>query len=439
MQLENKATRINLFNFTTPQMRAFHMAWFAFFLCFFAWFGIAPLMPVVRRELSLSQEQVGWCIIASVAITILARLVTGWLCDAFGPRLTYTALLLLGSLPVMGIGLADSFESFLIFRLLIGAIGASFVITQHHTSLMFAPNCVGAANATAAGWGNLGGGVTQAVMPLLFAFLVSVLGLSAYAGWRLSMLLAGLVCFFAGIAYYRLTQDTPQGNFDKLRRTGKLPPRKVAAGAFWEACRDYRVWLLFLIYGACFGVEITIDNIAALYFADYFDLGLTAAGATAAAFGCMNLFARAAGGYIGDRCGWTWGLSGRVWWLFAVLLCEGLALIAFSQVRWLVLAVPMLMLFGLFVKMANGATYAVVPFVNPRALGAVSGIVGAGGNAGAVAAGFLFKDAGSWPISLAILGGAVTTIACVVPAIRFSEQPAPQAVAGTEVVEPAVA
>jgi len=438
MESHHKATRIELLNFATPQMRAFHMAWFAFFLCFFAWFGIAPLMPVVRQELALSQQQIGWCIIASVAITILARLVVGWVCDAVGPRLTYTGLLLLGSLPVMGIGLANSFETFLIFRLLIGAIGASFVITQYHTSLMFAPHCVGTANATAAGWGNLGGGVTQLAMPLLFGLFVSVLGLSAYAGWRVSMLLAGSICFLTAVAYYRLTQDSPEGNFSELRRAGKLPPRREAAGAFWEACRDYRVWLLFLIYGACFGVEITIDNIAALYFADDFGLGLTAAGATAAAFGCMNLFARALGGYFGDRCGRRWGLPGRVWWLFAVLFSEGLALVAFSQARLLVLAVPMLMLFGLFVKMANGATYAVVPFINHRALGAVSGIVGAGGNAGAVAAGFLFKDAGSWPLSLGILGGAVAAIACLTPAIRFTEQPEPQTGLAAE-LEPAIA
>ena len=49
---------------------------------------------------------------------------------------------------------------------------------------------------------------------------------------------------------------------------------------------------------------------------------------------------------------------------------------------------------GLFIKMSNGATYAFVPFVNKRALGAVAGIVGAGGNVGAVAAGFLFRSEG---------------------------------------------
>ena len=92
----------------------------------------------------------------------------GWLCDRIGPRKTHTWLLILGSLPVMGIGLAHDYTSFLIFRLAIGMIGSSFVVTQYHTSVMFAPNVVGTANAAAAGWGNLGGGVTQMAMPLLF-------------------------------------------------------------------------------------------------------------------------------------------------------------------------------------------------------------------------------------------------------------------------------
>ena len=184
MPVSAKATRIDLRNFHTPQMRAFHVSWIAFFLCFFAWFGIAPLMPVIRAELHLSQEQVGWSIIASVAFTIFARLGVGELCDRFGPRRTYTWLLVVSALPVMGIGLSHDFNTFLLFRLLIGGIGASFVITQYHTSVMFAANCVGTANATAAGWGNLGGGMTQAGMSGLYALLVGTMGLSAAAGWR---------------------------------------------------------------------------------------------------------------------------------------------------------------------------------------------------------------------------------------------------------------
>jgi NNP family nitrate/nitrite transporter-like MFS transporter len=419
MKSDGKATRIDLLNLATPNMRAFHMSWIAFFLCFFSWFGIAPLMSVVRAEFALTKDQIGWCIIGSVAVTIFARLLVGWLCDRVGPRLTYTWLLLLGSIPVMCIGLAHDFRTFLVFRVLIGGIGASFVITQYHTSRMFAVNCVGTANATAAGWGNLGGGITQLLMPLVFAFFAGTVGLATAVSWRLAMVAAGLLCAVTGIAYYFLTQDTPEGNYRELRAAGKMPTTKAARGAYWEACRDRRVWALFFIYGACFGMELTIDNIAVLYYLDYFPyfkqldpaMALKTAGLIAGMFGGMNLFARAIGGWIADKCGNRWGLDGRVKWLFIALFGEGIGLMLFAQATTLTLAIPLMITFAMFVKMSNGATYAVVPFINRRALGAVSGIVGAGGNAGAVALGFLFKsDAIDWHTALFIAGATVTCV-----------------------------
>src|ERR1700686_3492548 len=198
-------------------MRAFHMSWFAFFICFFGWFGLAPLMPVIRQEFHLSKAQIGNLTIASVAITVLVRLLIGWVCDHICPRRAYTLLLILGSFPVMGVGLAHDYNTFLLFRLAIGAIGASFVITQYHTSVMFAPNVVGTANATAAGWGNLGGGVTQMVMPLLFGAFMSY-GAGSWWSWRLAMLAAGLALLVTGVAYYFLTEDTADGDWRTLRR-----------------------------------------------------------------------------------------------------------------------------------------------------------------------------------------------------------------------------
>ncbi|MDP9173246.1 MAG: MFS transporter [Planctomycetota bacterium] len=420
MDIRRKATRIDLANFSTPQMRAFHMSWFAFFLCFFAWFGIAPLMKVVRSELHLTAAQVGNTIIASVAITVIARLAVGMLCDRIGPRITYTWLLILGSLPVMGIGLSHSYMTFLIFRLAIGAIGASFVITQYHTSIMFAPNIVGTANATSAGWGNMGGGVTQLVMPLIFAGFVA-LGISSHASWRACMVVAGLVCLATGFAYYFLTQDAPNGNFKQLRERGELPAPKSAMVGLKEAAADPRVWILFVVYGACFGTELTIDNIAALYFTDYFHMTLAAAGITASLFGLMNIFGRAAGGIIGDRMGAAAGLRGRVNWLFAVIMLEGLLLMLFSRMSALAPAIIALVAFSLFVQMGCGATYSVVPFINKRALGSVSGIIGAGGNVGAVLAGFLFKGGLPWPTGLLILGAIAAAASLLTLGVRFSD------------------
>lgn len=410
-----KATKISLLDFKTPPMRAFHITWITFFLCFFGWFGIAPLMPVVRKDLGLTQEQIGNIIIASVAITVFARLVIGWLCDKIGPRICYTLLLILGSIPVMFIGMSHSYESFLLFRLAIGVIGASFVVTQYHTSVMFAPNVVGTANATVAGWGNMGGGATLMVMPLIFAAFVG-LGYMDEQAWRYAMVVPGVALFIMGFVYFFFTQDTPDGNLSDLRKNNPEYKAKIgeAKGSFWSACKDYRVWVLFLAYGACFGIEITIDNIATLYFVDNFQLGLKEAGIIAGLFGMMNIFARALGGIFGDKAGKKFGLKGRIFILGTFLLMEGLGIILFSQMDSLVWAIATMLLFALFLKMSNGATYSVVPFINKKAVGAVAGIVGAGGNVGAVLAGFLFKSSEiSYRESLFIIGIAVAVVSLI--------------------------
>ena len=414
MKATLQATRISLLDFSSVPMRTFHLTWITFFCCFFGWFGIAPLMPLVREDLGLTKGQIGNIIVASVSITIFARLLFGWLCDKIGPRLSYTILLLLGSLPVTFIGLSNSYESFLLFRLAIGVIGASFVVTQYHTSVMFAPNVVGTANATAAGWGNMGGGATLIIMPLICAGFIA-LGYTDATAWRLSMVLPGVALFVMGILYYKFTQDYPQGNKSDIQEQQIKSDNDGATRlSIWAICRDYRVWVLFLAYGACFGIEITIDNIATLYFVDNFKLGIKEAGLIAGLFGMMNIFARALGGIFADKAGRKFGLRGRIMLLGMFLLLEGIGIMLFSASATLIASIVLMLFFALFLKMSNGATYAVVPFINKRAIGMVSGVVGAGGNVGAVLAGFLFKSEElSYRDSLFIIGVAVVFVAVV--------------------------
>lgn len=418
---EKKATTISLFNFKTSAMRAFHMSWLAFFVCFFAWFACAPLMPVIAGEFHLTKDQIANINIAAVAITILVRLIVGPLCDKYGPRKTYTALLILGSIPVFGVASANSYESFLFFRLLIGAIGASFVITQYHTSIMFAPNVVGTANATTAGWGNAGGGATQALMPLLLSALV-MFGVEQAMGWRIALLVPGIMMLIVGGLYWKYTQDCPQGNFKELRAQGIQvgSEKKGGLNILMHAARNYRVWILFGSYAACFGIEIFIHNIVAMYYVENFGFGLKEAGLAASIFGLLALFARALGGIISDKVATKKGLDGRTKVLFCMILMEGLFLIVFSQMNAAMLAILTMTVFALFTHMACGATYALVPFIDRDALGGVAGIIGAGGNVGAVAAGFLLKGVLDIQTCLMVLGGLVVIAASCVLMIRFS-------------------
>lgn len=419
--MSSKATSIDLFSFKTPAMRAFHLSWLAFFVCFFAWFACAPLMPVIKGEFGLTKDQIANINIAAVAITIVVRLIVGPMCDRFGPRKTYTTLLLLGSIPVFGVAASQSYESFLFFRLLIGAIGASFVITQYHTSVMFAPNVVGTANAASAGWGNAGGGATQAIMPLILAAIV-MFGVEQALGWRIALLVPGVLMIIVGIMYWKLAQDCPEGNYKELRAQGIEvgSGKKGGMAVLITAAKNYRVWMLFVAYGACFGIEIFIHTIAASYYVDKFNFGLKEAGMAAGVFGLLALFARALGGYVSDKIAIKKGLDGRTLTLFVLLLLEGIGLLVFSNMQTPMLAIIAMTFFGLFTHMSCGATYALVPFIDRNALGGVAGIIGAGGNVGAVAAGFLLKGMLDVQSTLHLIGILVMISSIFVIAVRFS-------------------
>jgi len=421
--MSGKATRIELLRWGAPQMRAFHLSWMAFFVCFFAWFSVAPLMPLIRGELQLSADQIANINIAAVAVTIFGRLLIGPLCDSLGPRRVYTGLLLLGSLPVFGMLLVHSYESLLFMRLAIGMIGASFVITQYHTSVMFAPQVVGAANATAAGWGNAGGGAAQAAMPWVLAGVLA-LGIGQGMAWRGAMLLPGVLMVAVGILYWRCTQDSPQGDYRDLRARGVAIDGGKPGGwaAFRAAARNYRVWLLFVTYAGCFGIELFVHGVAASYYVDRFALSLRDAGLAVGGFGLLALFARALGGIASDRLVRRHGLPVRARLLCVLMLCEGLGLLWFSGAHSAGVAVVAMLAFGLFTHMACGATYALVPFIDRKALGGVAGIVGAGGNVGAVAAGFLQKSLGSVQLTFMYLGGFVLAGSVCALAVRFSRE-----------------
>jgi len=410
-------TKLNIFSLSGVQMKTFHVTWLTFFVCFFGWFGLAPLMPTIKEDLQLDKSQIGNIVIASVSGTIIARLLIGKLCDSWGPRKTYTTLLLIGAIPVMGVGLAESYTSFLLFRLAISIIGASFVITQFHTSMMFAANIKGTANAVAGGWGNLGGGVTNMVMPVIFAAIVGF-GYTKAEAWRYAMIVPGIMMLIAAFLYFRYTKDTPAGNYDEIEREVKAKGKTD-----YSVLKDWRVWALALAYAVCFGMEITFDNIAALHFVQEFKLTQGSAGFWAGVFGFMNIFARALGGIFADKVGKKYGMRGKGLLLATVLLLEGAGLILFAQAGSFAMAIISMISFALFLKMANGATYAITPFVNEKNVGLVSGIVGAGGNVGGMLFGFLFKSKSiTYVEAFGYIGMIVIAVSLLVLVTKFTKK-----------------
>ena len=256
---------------------------------------------------------------------------------------------------------------------------------------MFSPNVVGTANATAAGWGNLGGGVTQIFMiSVLFNPMVNS-GMAADMAWRVSMIVPAVLFLICAVTMKLLCWDTPNAKRFDVAVTGKT--QKPSLWDYVEVLKDVRVLVMIFQYSACFGTELAMNNQLATHFRTYFQMGAADASSLAGAFGLMNLFARSLGGITSDILFKYFGFRGRIWAQFLALFFEAIFLFGFGSVDntqpWYV-ALAVLICFSLFVQMAEGTSYGIVPFMNKQQLAVVSALVGAGGNLGAVIAGFCF-------------------------------------------------
>jgi MFS transporter, NNP family, nitrate/nitrite transporter len=387
---DDKATEIKLCNFSRPHMRAFHCSWFCFFIAFFIWFAIAPLMPEIKTTLGLNKQQIWTSNICSVAGTIFMRFVNGPICDKYGARIPMGFVLIAASIPCAMTGLVTNAANLSVLRFFIGLGGSTFVMCQYWTSRMFTKEVVGTANALVGGWGNLGGGVTQLIMGSVL-FPLFKLGMSAEMAWRTVCIVPAVVGVAVGFTILKISDDAPKGNYNEMKKNGTMAEVSAAA-SFRAGALNFNTWLLFVQYACCFGVELTMNNAAALYFREKFLLTTETAAAIASLFGWMNLFARGVGGFVSDKANARMGMRGRIWWQTICLVCEGIMVLIFAHSNSLGAAIVLMVIFSSFVQAAEGSSYGIVPYINPPATGSIAGIVGAGGNTGAVAFGLGFRQ-----------------------------------------------
>lgn len=449
---DQKAEEIKIFtSCQRPFMRGFHGAWTSFFLAFFGWFAFAPLMTTIRDHIELEKSDISNAGIASVATTVFTRFAVGPLIDQFGPRRVMASLLFYGAIPVALGGIVVTGPlSLLLIRAAIGIVGGAFVPCQAWTSMLFAPRIVGTANAFSAGWGNLGGGVTQIAMPSFMGVFVAM-GADEAMAWRYAMVVPAVIFVGAGVFCWCYCDDCPQGKYEDLKNNGAVPNAKKQGaseidGTVWAMPA---VWFLHMQYGCCFGVELVVNNVMSMYLFDYFceegtesdpcgasdayvnvtlspwtckedanaecvgtrSVSKAMAGTIASLFGLANIFARGLGGMGSDGLFRHSGFRGRIWAQFVALLGVGIMTIIFSVVRDSVtIAVFVLVVFSIFVQAAEGTTYAMVPFIKPSKVGVAAGIVGAGGNVGAVCWSTMFKQIDHWPDVFMVMGICIVVV-----------------------------
>jgi NNP family nitrate/nitrite transporter-like MFS transporter len=231
--------------------------------------------------------------------------------------------------------------------------------------------------------------------------------------WRTVCAVPAVFAFAFGITLYYISDDAPKGNYTELKKHGAMPEISAAA-SFRSGAINFNTWVLFIQYACCFGVELTMNNAAALYFKDEFNQSTESAAAIASIFGWMNLFARGLGGWASDLGNAKMGMRGRIIVHTIFLMAEGALVLVFAQTKSLAGAICVMVIFSLNVQAAEGTSYGIVPYIDPPSTGSIAGIVGAGGNSGAVAFGMGFRqldyEAAFMIMGFSILGSSLLSV-----------------------------
>lgn len=200
------------------QYRILHLTWFAFFLTFVCWFNFAPFATAIATDLNITEIQIKALLICNLALTIPARIAMGMILDRWGPRITFSALLIFAAVPCTLTAMSQDFYQLVFSRLLMGIVGAGFVVGIRMVSEWFPAKDIGIAQGIYGGWGNFGAFGAEFALPSL------AVGMSFLSGgvlnWRLAIALTGIISAIYGWIYFCNVRDTPLGKIYQTAKRG---------------------------------------------------------------------------------------------------------------------------------------------------------------------------------------------------------------------------
>ncbi len=261
----------------------------AFTVCFACWTlnGVLVTYLVDKGIFNWNVVQVGWLLGIPILTGAVMRLPMGILTDKFGGKYVFSLLLLLCSIPLFLLPLANSFYMFAFLSFLFGMVGTSFAVGVGYTSILYPKEWQGRALGIF-GMGNAGAAITTFIAPsLLNEFSID----NPENGWKILPVIYGASLLIIGVLFLVFAENK------KLEKSTKSIPQML------ETLKNTRVWRFGAYYFLVFGCFVAYSQWLLPNFMNVYQTSLVMGGMFATLFSLPSGVIRAFGGYLSDKYG----------------------------------------------------------------------------------------------------------------------------------------
>lgn len=344
---------------------------------------IAPLVH-------LSIIEVGWLVAVPIVTGSLLRIPFSAMVDRFGGKIVLTAQLLISLAGLMGLifslnlilsGKLEETSTSFILLVITGGISGTGISTFSsgitYVSYWYPLRKQGFALGFYGGLGNTAPAIFTIIIPVA---ILSLGLLNSYIAWALFLLIGILIFHFIGSDSYYFQISRKKGRsaaIEYCKSNGfNLFPAGSAIYSITKAMRNWKIWLLVVMYMVSFGGFEALTVWLPTYWSNYLDFSSVTAGfLTGFVFSLVTAVSRIPGGWISDRAA-----SPRVAFISYAMVTAGSAFIMNSSsaqdsvIALLIIAVGM--------GVANAVVYKLIPLYFGSSIGGASGLVGGLGSAG---------------------------------------------------------
>lgn len=247
-----------------------------------------PMLPLIRSEFGLDYTQSGLVVSAFTVTYGISQLLSGWLADHIGRRISITVATLGVAVCGLLVGISHTYIMMMVLLGVMGLLGGGY----HPSASPAISSIVEPENrSTALGIHLIGGSASYFLAPLM------AIAIAAALGWRGSYIVLAIPAIIFGSIFYIAMRRLPI--LDKVRRKASSADSQVTE----PPGRIRRLVAVIVLSSFSAGIMFSAISFIPLFLVDHFGVSKEVGGIFISIYYSTGLWASTLGGYLADRFG----------------------------------------------------------------------------------------------------------------------------------------